>query len=153
MMSVEQSVEWELARDPEVLRKNSPSANSPTTNPTWNYLRSNPGRCGGKPATNRLNYGAASSLTSRLAAISQQPHTLPFTSSQQPTLFFRPSYRTDFVASTAFVITLCTVRVENTVSKNTPIFTCISFTAGTCFTEPLPRDGSGIFAYLSVVAP
>jgi hypothetical protein len=30
-----------------------------TTNPTWPDPGSNPGRRGGKPATNRLSYGAA----------------------------------------------------------------------------------------------
>jgi hypothetical protein len=30
-----------------------------TTNPTWPDPDSNPGRRGGKPATNRLSYGAA----------------------------------------------------------------------------------------------
>jgi hypothetical protein len=30
-----------------------------TTNPTRPYLGSNPGRRGGKPATNRLSYGTA----------------------------------------------------------------------------------------------
>jgi hypothetical protein len=30
-----------------------------TTNPTWSDTGSNPGRRGGKPATNRLRYGAA----------------------------------------------------------------------------------------------
>jgi hypothetical protein len=31
-----------------------------TTNPTWPDQGSNPGRRGGKPATNRMSYGAAS---------------------------------------------------------------------------------------------
>jgi hypothetical protein len=30
-----------------------------TTDPTWADLGSNPGRRGGKPATNRLSYGTA----------------------------------------------------------------------------------------------
>jgi hypothetical protein len=33
-----------------------------TTNPTWPDRGSNPGRRGGKPANNRLSYGAALSL-------------------------------------------------------------------------------------------
>jgi hypothetical protein len=33
-----------------------------TTNPTWPDPGSNPGRRGGKPATNRLSYGTASSM-------------------------------------------------------------------------------------------
>jgi hypothetical protein len=39
--------------------KTCPSANLSTTNPTWHNLGSNPGRCGGKPATNRQRYGTA----------------------------------------------------------------------------------------------
>jgi hypothetical protein len=58
-MSVEQSVEWELAWETEVLGGNLPSATLPTTNPTWLDLGSNPGRHGGKPAINNLSYGTA----------------------------------------------------------------------------------------------
>jgi hypothetical protein len=36
-----------------------PSSTLSTTNPTWPDPGSNPGRRGGKPATNRLSYGAA----------------------------------------------------------------------------------------------
>jgi hypothetical protein len=36
-----------------------------TTNPTWLDPGSNPGRRGGKPATNRLSYGAANSVSNR----------------------------------------------------------------------------------------
>jgi hypothetical protein len=40
---------------PKYLEKTCPSATLSTTNPTW----PNPGRRGGKPATNRLSYGTA----------------------------------------------------------------------------------------------
>jgi hypothetical protein len=59
MMNVEQSVEWELAGEADVLGENLPSATLSTTNPTWSDLGSKPGRRGGKPATNRLSYGTA----------------------------------------------------------------------------------------------
>jgi hypothetical protein len=39
--------------------KTCPSATMSTINPTWPNLGSNPGRRCGKPATNRLSYGAA----------------------------------------------------------------------------------------------
>jgi hypothetical protein len=39
--------------------KTCPSAALSTTNPTWLDPGLNPGRRGGKPATNRLSYGAA----------------------------------------------------------------------------------------------
>jgi hypothetical protein len=44
----------------EVLGENLPQRHSSTTNPTWLNLGLNPDRRGGKPATNRLSYGAAS---------------------------------------------------------------------------------------------
>jgi hypothetical protein len=40
-------------------RKTCPSATLSTTNPTWPDPGSNPGHRSGKPATNRLSYGAA----------------------------------------------------------------------------------------------
>jgi hypothetical protein len=52
-------VEWELARKPKYSEKTCPSATLSTTNPIWLVLVSNPGRRGGKPVTNRLNYSTA----------------------------------------------------------------------------------------------
>jgi hypothetical protein len=53
-------VQWRLAGETEVLgEKTCPSATSSTTNPTSIDPGLNPGRRGGKPATNRLSYGAA----------------------------------------------------------------------------------------------
>jgi hypothetical protein len=43
---------------PKYSEKTCPSAILSTTNPTWRGLGLNPGRRGGKPATNRLSYGA-----------------------------------------------------------------------------------------------
>jgi hypothetical protein len=56
MISVEQSVEWELAGKTEVLGENLPQCHFVHHKPD---VGSNTGRLGGKPATNRLNYGAA----------------------------------------------------------------------------------------------
>jgi hypothetical protein len=44
---------------PRYSEKTFPSAILSTTNSTWPDLSSNPGRCGGKLATNRLSYGTA----------------------------------------------------------------------------------------------
>jgi hypothetical protein len=44
---------------PKYSEKTCPSATLSATNPTWPDLGSNPGRRGGKPATNRLSYGTA----------------------------------------------------------------------------------------------
>jgi hypothetical protein len=52
-------VEWRLARETEYSEKTCPSTILSTTNPTWLDPVLNPGRRGGKPATNRLSYGAA----------------------------------------------------------------------------------------------
>jgi hypothetical protein len=43
---------------PKYSEKPRLSATLFTTNPTWPEQGSNPGRSGGKPATNRLSYGA-----------------------------------------------------------------------------------------------
>jgi hypothetical protein len=60
IVNVEQSVEWELAGKTEVLgEKTCPSATFSSTNPPRPNPGSNPGRRSGKPATNRLSYGAA----------------------------------------------------------------------------------------------
>jgi hypothetical protein len=56
---------------PKYSEKTCPSATVSTTNPTWPDPESNPGRRGGKPATNRLSYGAA--LPKRLWYESSQP--------------------------------------------------------------------------------
>jgi hypothetical protein len=56
---VEQLVEWRLAGKPKYSEKTCPSAILSTTNPTWPDPCKNTGRHGGKPVTNRLNYGAA----------------------------------------------------------------------------------------------
>jgi hypothetical protein len=60
---VEKLVEWRLAGETEVLGENLPQATLSTTNPTWLEPGLNPGRRGGKPATNRLSYGAAFSYS------------------------------------------------------------------------------------------
>jgi hypothetical protein len=47
-------------KKPKYSEKTCSSATLSTTNPTWPGPGLNPGRRGGKPATNRLSYGAAS---------------------------------------------------------------------------------------------
>jgi hypothetical protein len=60
MMSVEQSVEWELAGETEVLAENLPQFSLCPPRILYDLdLDSNPGHSGGKPVTNRLSYGAA----------------------------------------------------------------------------------------------
>jgi hypothetical protein len=44
---------------PKYSEKTCASATLSTTNPTWSDLGSNPGRCGGKPATKCLSYDTA----------------------------------------------------------------------------------------------
>jgi hypothetical protein len=60
--------------------KNCPVATVYTTNPTSPDLGLNPGRCCGKPATNRLSYGTAFSLSSSMKwcdSTSIRPRPLP----------------------------------------------------------------------------
>jgi hypothetical protein len=56
MVIVEQSVEWDLARETEILGENLSLC--PLQIP-HDHPGSNPGRRGGKPATNRLSYATA----------------------------------------------------------------------------------------------
>jgi hypothetical protein len=57
---VEKQMECRLAGETEVLGENLPQRHfCPSQNPTWPEPGLNPGRRGGKPATNRLSYGAA----------------------------------------------------------------------------------------------
>jgi hypothetical protein len=57
MVIVEKLVEWRLAG--AGAEETWPSASLSNTNPTWLDPGLNPGRRVGKPATNRLSYGAA----------------------------------------------------------------------------------------------
>jgi hypothetical protein len=55
-------MERKLAGETEVLGENLPRRHfCPAQNPTWPDPGLNPGRRVGKPATNRLSYGAAAS--------------------------------------------------------------------------------------------
>jgi hypothetical protein len=55
---------------PKCSEKTYPSATLSITNPTWPDPGSNPGRRGGKPASNRLSYGAANSRITRICSYS-----------------------------------------------------------------------------------
>jgi hypothetical protein len=57
---VKMQMECRLTGETEVLEENLPQRHfCPSKNPTWPDPGLNPGRRGGKPATNRLSYGAA----------------------------------------------------------------------------------------------
>jgi hypothetical protein len=59
-MIVDKQMECTFTRETEVLGENLPQRHFwPSQNPTWPEQGLNPGRRGGKPATNRLSYGAA----------------------------------------------------------------------------------------------
>jgi hypothetical protein len=59
-MIVEKQMECRLAGETEVLGENLPQRHfCPSQNPKRPDQGLNPGRRGGKPATNRLSYGAA----------------------------------------------------------------------------------------------
>jgi hypothetical protein len=74
-MIVEKQMECRLAGETEVLGENLPQRHfCPSQNPTWPDPGLNPARRGGKPATNRLSYGAAKSTTY------QGPHNAIFCS-------------------------------------------------------------------------
>jgi hypothetical protein len=75
-----------IGRGTEVRRENLPSTTLSTTNPTWPDPGANPSRRGGKPATNRLSYGAA--LTTELPYKPEYKMTLYF-SIEKPIFFYR----------------------------------------------------------------
>jgi hypothetical protein len=58
-MIVDQLVEWRFAGETEVLGENLPQLLCPPQIPHDQTQARTPGRRGGKPATNRLSYGAA----------------------------------------------------------------------------------------------
>jgi hypothetical protein len=58
-MMMENLVEWRLAGETEVLGENLPQRHFVSHKSHLPDPGSNPGRSGGKPATNRLSYGAA----------------------------------------------------------------------------------------------
>jgi hypothetical protein len=65
-MIVEKLIECRLAGEIEVLGENLPQRHfCPSQIPTWPDQGLSPGSCGGKPATNRLSYGAASIKVTR----------------------------------------------------------------------------------------
>jgi hypothetical protein len=74
-MSVEQVVEWKLAGATEVLGENLHQRHFLHPYTTWLDLGSKPGRCGGKPATNGLSYGAAKPATNGLSYGAAKPAT------------------------------------------------------------------------------
>jgi hypothetical protein len=63
-------MECRLAGETEVLGENLPQRHfCPSQNHTWPDPGLNPGRRGGKPATNRLSYGAAFHITLNIPLI------------------------------------------------------------------------------------
>jgi hypothetical protein len=59
IVRLEYLVEWRLAGDTKVLGENLSQRHFAHHNPTWPDAGANSGRRGGKPATNRMSYGAA----------------------------------------------------------------------------------------------
>jgi hypothetical protein len=64
MMSVEQSVEWELTRETEIPGEHLPKCHFHHHKSHLTYLGSNPGRRGGKPAINRRHLPLVPALAS-----------------------------------------------------------------------------------------
>jgi hypothetical protein len=76
-MIVEKQMECRFAGETEVLGENLPQRHfCPSQNPKSPDLGLNPGRHGGKPATNRLSYGAAILLDLVILIMSGEEHKL-----------------------------------------------------------------------------
>jgi hypothetical protein len=76
---------------PKYLDKSWTNATLSTTSPIWRGLRSNPGRCGGKPITDHPSYGKSCSLYywQRSLMKYKNKHAFSFTFSVL-SYFFRP---------------------------------------------------------------
>jgi hypothetical protein len=74
-MIVGKQMECRLAGETEVLGENLPQRHfCPSQNPTWQDPGLNPGGRVGKPATNRVSYGAATSaILASVSSISEIP--------------------------------------------------------------------------------
>jgi hypothetical protein len=68
MMSVEQSVEWELVGETEVLGENLQQCHFVHHKSHITWLGSYPGRRGWKPAANRLSYDTTSYVNETAAS-------------------------------------------------------------------------------------
>jgi hypothetical protein len=78
-MIVEKQMECRLAGETEVLGENLPQRHfCPSQNHTRPDLDLNPGRRGGKLATNRLSYGAANCKTMRNLMILIYPYVYKY---------------------------------------------------------------------------
>jgi hypothetical protein len=76
IMRIENLVEWWLAGETELLGANLPQCHFVHHKSHMTWLGANPGRRGGKPATNRLSYGtAAHTPTSSLFNTSEIAHS------------------------------------------------------------------------------
>jgi hypothetical protein len=87
-------VEWIWQGKPKYSEKTCSSATLSTTNPTWRDPGSNPGRRGGKPATNRLSYGVALPASSKCTYV-----CLPITFTFEICSFGARITRVDFLIS------------------------------------------------------
>jgi hypothetical protein len=76
-MIVEKQMECRLAGETEVLGENLSQRHfRPSQNPTWPDPGLNTGRRGGKPATNRLSYGAALRWSYKLTILADEKQVL-----------------------------------------------------------------------------
>jgi hypothetical protein len=75
IMMMEKLVEWWMAGEIEVLGENLPQCRFVQHKPHMLCPDANPGRRGGKPATNRLSYGTASIMLSVNARVQRKYKT------------------------------------------------------------------------------
>jgi hypothetical protein len=122
--------DWqEKPKYPEKIRS---SANLSTTNPTWPDPRSNPGRRGRKPATNRLSYGAALSLSNIL------PDEEMGFSLMNMLHFVKFTYRTCSILLKILPFALYTSRLSVQASQSRPCLSYVSYikTAASLIEQP-----------------
>jgi hypothetical protein len=109
-MIVEKQMECRLAGETEVLGENLPQRHfCPSQNPTWPDPGLNPGCRGGKPATNRLRYGAA------FREVTQASEKLLLPKSRQiPTSLRGYCNRTTLAKIVYFISEICLFNIRET---------------------------------------
>jgi hypothetical protein len=106
---------------PKYSEKTCPSATLSTTNPTWLDPILNPGRRDGKPATNRLSYGAA--FRDLLNACQ-----FGFRARHSTTLqLMRPTTTWPFISTIIYLRTQCSWTSKKSLIPHGTLACCISY--------------------------
>jgi hypothetical protein len=135
---MENLVEWRLAEETEALMENLPQRNFVHHKFHLPDPSSNPGRSSGKPATNRLSYGAAYATIMLSVCLSIPPVNLwmpktIFMKFGMHMMILKPTTRACFINPSHQSVCLYVFQYDRTSSCNDSYF----FNYGICFKCPL----------------